>query len=192
MNTPFLIVFLFILTATIQAADSKVVAKKQTVYDVQSDLINRTYVCAKGVKEGEIKNGVVHANLLRGDSRYLLISYSEPSRQGNPNSRCGGGMESYLIWLKVRGSTLVAAQSVQFESCWSDIDCDLSEGRPSWHGSLFTVEYVQFHHNRDAQTSSFTNHRASFDSTAPLKGIQVTDVKTGTLKDCDADRTKEQ
>ncbi|MCX6847438.1 MAG: hypothetical protein NTY98_00800 [Verrucomicrobia bacterium] len=192
MNKLGLIVLLLMVVAGIQAADSKVVAKKQTVYAVHSDLINRTYVCAEGVEAGEIKDGIVHASLLRGDSRYLLIAYSYLSRPNHPNGRCGGGVESYLVWLRVRGSTLVAAQSVQFESCWSDIDCDISEGRPSWHGSLFTVEYAQFHHNRDAQTSTFTNHRASFDSTTPHKGIQVTDVKTGTLKDCDADRTEEQ
>lgn len=177
MNKSILIV-LFILTAAIQAADSRVVAKKQTVYTVQSDLINRTYFCAEGVEAGEIKNGIVHASLLRGDNRFLLISYSRPSRPNHPNGRCGGGVESCLVWLRVCGSTLVTAQSVQFESCWSDIDCGSSEDRPAWHGPLFTVQYAQFQFNQETKTGSVVNHQASFDYRVPQKGIQVIEIKT--------------
>ena len=75
--------------------------EKPAEFVIEVGDFKRTYLCADGVEAGAIDDGVIHANLKRGENRYLLITYSYMSRPGNPNGRCGAGIESFLVWLHI-------------------------------------------------------------------------------------------
>jgi len=151
------------------AAEPDTTAKKPQTYFVHAGAIKRTYSCAAGVDAGYIEDGVVHANLRRGDDRFLLIGYSEASRPNHPNGRCGGGIESFLVWLHVHGSTVLASKSAQYESCWRDTQ----GGPPEWSGQFCIVEYSLFLYNYDTNKSSLLHSKATFDSKAPERGLQI-------------------
>jgi hypothetical protein len=145
---------------------------KPAKFYVQAGKIKKTYTCAEGVEAGSVEKGVVHANLEQGAEKYLLLGYSEPSRPGNANARCGGGIEAYLVWLHIRGNTVLEAKTVQHESCWKDI----SGGKPAWTGKTFGVEYEAFTYNQELKDRVHTRTKAEFDAKAPEKGIVVTDL----------------
>jgi hypothetical protein len=170
---------LFMFAAFMDAAEPRPTdknEKKPAKLSVQAGNLKQTYACGAGVEPLSIENGVLYANLRRGDDRYLLIAYSELSRPSNPNGRCGAGLESYLVWLHIRGSTVTASQSAQYESCWKDI----SGGPPAWSGQFCSVEYEDFDSSDRGSTN--TRSKASFDAKAPEKGIQVISQPPETLK----------
>lgn len=169
MKTKHTILSFFLLAGYIHAADPEPTDKKPATFFVHAGHIKHTYSCAVGVEAGYIEDGVIHANLRRGNDRYLLIAHSELSRPNHPNGRCGCGIESYLVWLHIRGTTVIASQSAQYESCWKDI----SGGTPTWSGQFCTVEYENFDFNYDTNESINTRSKASFDAKTPEKGMQV-------------------
>ena len=164
---------LFAFAAFLHAAESKPSVSQPPTFYVHAGNIKRNYVCAAGVVAGCISNGVVHANLRRGGNRYLLIAYSEESRPGNPNSMCGAGTESYLVWLHIRCSTVIAMQSTQYESCWRNIDSE----PPVWAGKSFVIKYMHVDCNPDTNQCSILRTKASFDPKAPEKGIKITTIE---------------
>ena len=160
------------------AAEPEATAKKPPTFYVHAGSIKRTYSCAAGVEAGYIQDGVVHANLRRGDDRFLLIGYSEESRPNHPNGRCGAGIESYLVWLHVHGSSVLASQSAHYESCWRNIE----GGPPEWSSQFCVVQYERFLYNPDTKQSSILRSKASFDSKAPEKGLQIAEQPPELLK----------
>jgi hypothetical protein len=139
-------------------------------YLVHAGKIRRTFRCAPEVEAGAVEDGVLHADLRRGGDRYLLIAYSEPSRQGNPNAMCGGGVESYIVWLHLRAETVVAAQSIRYASCWKSI----SAGRFGWSGPVCSVSSETLVNSDDSQEIFAERSKVSFDSRAPEKGLVQT------------------
>jgi len=178
MKTKHSFLSMFLLAGFIHAAEPEPAGKKPATFFVHAGHIKHTYSCAAGVEAGYIEDGIVHANLRRGDDRYLLIAYSEPSRPNHPNGRCGGGIESYLVWLHISGTTVIASQSAQYESCWKHI----SGGTPAWSGQFCAVVYEDFDYNYNTKEGTNTRSKASFDTKAPEKGIQVTSQPLEILK----------
>lgn len=167
--TTFQFSLVFTFTALLNATESKPNNSKPPKFYVHAGKIKRNYACAAGVEAGYIRNGIVHANLRRGDDRYLLIAYSEESRPGSPNSMCGGGTESYLVWLHIRNSTVIAMQSAQYESCWKNIDRESS----AWTDQALIIKYTRVDCNFDTHQCSILQNKATFDPRAPEKGIEI-------------------
>ena len=159
------IIGLFLLTASVRAADPL----KPGTFFIHASRLKHTYVCAAGVETGNITDGVLHADLHRGGDRFLLVSYSQDSHPGRPNGHCGSGIESYLVWLQIRGSTVISSQTAQYESCWHDIQ----GGDPTWKGQFCTVEYSQSVYDPDTKQSTTIDSKATFDAKAPDKGLQI-------------------
>jgi len=162
-------VLLALLCATfIHAAEPVTPPAAQAKFIISSDSIKRTFLCAEGVAAGEIEQGVVHADLHRAKDRYLLITWTEPTRSGSgTGGPCGAGEESTLIWLHVRGDRVIASRSALYDSCRNSA---CSTGGPEWTGHLFTVEYEA----RERGTGQLVKSKAVFDAETPEKGLAVT------------------
>lgn len=168
MKTGFTILGALLVATCTLAKDAA--TDSSTSYYVHAGRLKHTYKCAEGVEAGDIEDGVIHADLHRGQERYLLISYSELSNPANPNGRCGGGLESYLVWLHIRGNTVLEAQSTRYESCFQDI----TGSAPRWSGQFCSLTFDSLEWNPDTKEHTETHSKAIFDSKAPEKGIQVT------------------
>jgi hypothetical protein len=180
MKTHFFILVMLALASSAQAADIKTpVPAGNCKYSIHAGNINQIFTCAAGVRGDEIDSGIVHADLLRGVDRYLLIEHSYISNQENPNGHCGAGLERYLVWLHVRDSRVVAEQSAHIESCWEDIQGDELSVCTSQSCS---VKYIASEYDRQAQRLNFTSYRASFDFNAPEKGLHIVGPTTEVIK----------
>lgn len=160
------------------AAEPGSAATKPRIIYVHAGAIKRSFFCGPDVAAGHIQDGIVYANLRRGDDRYLLIGYTEASRPNHPDGRCGGGSESYLRWLHIRGSTVVASQLVHYESCWEDIE----GGPPQRTGQFCVVRYKKHHYSSDSSENFFQRSEADFDTKAPEKGLQIGELPPETVK----------
>ncbi|QBB72191.1 hypothetical protein ELE36_18480 [Pseudolysobacter antarcticus] len=171
MKTHFFILVMLALASSAQAADVKTPAPADTCkFSIHAGKINQIFSCAASVGAYEIDDGIVHADLLHGADRYLLIEHSYISNQRNPNGHCGAGLEGYLVWLHVRDSGVIAAQSAHILSCWEDIE---GGGSSVCSPQSCTFEYFRSTYDPQAQHANTTSYRAAFDFNAPEKGLQI-------------------
>jgi len=180
MKTHFFILVMLALASPAQAADTKSpVPASACKVSIHAGNINQIFNCAAGIEAYDIDEGIVHADMLRGADRYLLIEYSHISNQGNPNGHCGAGLERYLVWLHVRDSGVLAAQSAHFESCWEDIQGDeLNICSPQ----RCSVEYAKFTHDPHTEQANVASYIASFDFNTPEKGLHIVGPKIEVIK----------
>jgi hypothetical protein len=129
-------------------------AKQDTLF-IHAGRFEHTYAVAPGVEPLYIEDGVIHANLRRGKDRYMLLSYSEPYGRA--------GIESYLVWLHIRVSVVLAMQRAHYESQWATI----SGGLAGWSGRRFRVVYDQF------DVGTVAHSEATFDADAPERGLTI-------------------
>ena len=155
MKTRFISLCLCLLAASSIVAEP---SPKPATFFIHAGRFKHTFTCAAGVEAGNIRDGVLHADLHRGGDRFILVSYSEDSHPSRPQGHCGSGIESYLVWLQIRGSVVVASKSAQYESCWHNIE----GGVPTWAGQLCTVEYTRFVYDPDTKQSTLIDSTASF------------------------------
>jgi hypothetical protein len=114
---------------------------------------------------------IVQADVRHGHDRYLLIDDAEPSRPGGDgNGYCGAGIEGYLVWQHLHDGAVVAKQSVQYESCFGNI-----EGSPPvWSGHIFTLAFVRFIASTNTGDYTIVHSTAAFDTRMPERGLLVT------------------
>jgi hypothetical protein len=154
--------FLASIMVAVRLSAAQPASSRLATYVVHAGPIARTYMCAPGVAGGVIEEGTLYANLRRGNNRYLLVGYSEPSVLGDPRRDCAAGTESHLVWIHVRNAIVLETQSALYESCWTAVE----GGRPHWSGGFCTVEYESFRAPR-------SKLKATFNSAAPQRGLTI-------------------
>ena len=67
----------------------------------------------------DMDDAVLLANKNRKDFQYILLFVTGPSRRGgNHMGRCGAGIESSIVWLKLRNWQIADSKHRLVESCW--------------------------------------------------------------------------
>lgn len=109
-------------------------------------------------------DAVLLARQQAGDSLYLLMFVTGPSRRGgNGMGLCGAGVESSIVWLKLRDWCIADSNHRQVESCWRDIT--LLEAA-HWKDGICIVTFWDFRdHNQE-----FT---LSYNPKNPADGFQL-------------------
>jgi len=144
-----------LLAAVIASINAVPAADSADVIVIHAARFERTYKLSPGIESLDIDDATIHANLRRGDERYIVLSYSEPYGKA--------GIESYLVWLHIRGSTVVAMQRVHYESQYMTISGVFS----GWSGHVLGVAYDHY------TESTITHAEANFDSQAPERGLTI-------------------
>lgn len=139
-------------------------------FHVRAGRFRQSFLCGEGVVADSIERGTVLADVRRGSERWLLLSYWEPSNPANRGGNCGGGRESFLAWLHVRGKTLVELQSERYGSCRQNIE----GGEPSWTGQHCSVSFRRTESDPASKEPVVVRTVVLFDRKAPEKGLQVT------------------
>ncbi len=161
-----LLAALFVFAAPAMAADA---FGQEQKFHVSAGRFRRSFDCGPSVVSDSIERGTLLADVQRGPDRWLLLSYWEPSNPAHPNSFCGGGRETFLLWLHVRANTVLATQSELYASCRQGIE----GGRPKWSGQHCSVAFRRTEEEPASEKRVDVRTTVLFDRQAPEKGLQV-------------------
>jgi hypothetical protein len=113
----------------------------------------------------DMDDAILLAHQVRSRHRYLLLLVTGPSRRyGNPNGRCGAGVETSILWLKLINWKIAESKHRRVESCWT------GEGlleTPKWKDGICKVVFWAPRENNQEFT-------LTYDSAKPEKGFQLT------------------
>ncbi len=101
----------------------------------------------------------------KGGFRYLVLTVSGDSRDGDYDRQCGAGTESNLIWVKLDATwKTLDVQAARYESCWSveSLNGDFNVTKDSLH-----IEYS----TKDDKLAKLT-----YNANEPEKGFQIAEV----------------
>ena len=113
----------------------------------------------------DMDGAVLLAHQSDGTFGYLLCLTTGPSRRhGNPYGRCGAGIETSVIWLKLHAWRIVDSQQRRVESCWTDQS--VVKG-PHWRDRKCFVVFWDPHDDNSEVT-------LSYDCDKPNEGLSFT------------------
>jgi hypothetical protein len=97
-----------------------------------------------------------------GDVDYFVVSVSGPSPAPSAGSASQGGVESNLLWLKLKSWKLLDSQSLLYQSFWDSLD---PIGAYHLKGGILTL---RFSNRRDS-----TDYVLKYDSSRPESKIAI-------------------
>ena len=72
---------------------------------------------------------------------YVLLDINGPSNRAGGSHQCGAGIESSLVWLRLKRWQLLEVRAVRYGSCWFSLESDVPLKRS---GTLYTISFMDF------------------------------------------------
>lgn len=135
MRTFLLGMLLFFSSAFAQ--DFVISEAKELTGKAMSPIDLQAFIEARNVQDSELL-----FQLSQDEITYLVFDVSGPSKE-SPLRYCGAGTEANLLWLKLEGIRLIAAQSVLYNSCTETV-----EGEFTLDDQVIFVSYTSYKWNK--------------------------------------------
>jgi hypothetical protein len=130
-----------LIAGEVNAADVKVKGSGDTL-TITAKGERHVYTLPQEAADVDMDRPLVLSSVRRDRTLYLLLDVTGPSRRGAPMARCGGGMESNIVWLKLEDWKLTDVRAVRHESCWHNIDGAFNSGK--WKGDVYSLSFEDY------------------------------------------------
>jgi hypothetical protein len=114
------------------------------------------------IRAGTLDTAHVVAAQRSGEIDYFVVCVSGPSQAAGTGGSISGGIESYLLWLKLKSWKLYDSQSMLYQSFWESLE---PIGDYHIKGGILTLRY--------ANKRESTNYVLRYDSARPESKIEI-------------------